>query len=97
MRKVFISYRRQDSGRLADEIATVIRRSYGYDSTFIDKGDISAGSYWSKVLEKHLEGMVALICVIGPNWVGLTDGHRRIDDPQDWVRHENSCSNHYLI
>jgi hypothetical protein len=88
MKQVFISYRRADAGKLADEIAIAIRRSFGRASVFIDTGDIPEGTRWSEVLEQRLEGMAALVCIMGPDWIGSVAGRRRIDDPDDWVRHE---------
>jgi hypothetical protein len=88
MRQVFISYRRADVGELANEIAASIRRLFGEESVFIDNGDIPGGSRWAEVLGRHLEGVAALLCIIGPDWIGKTARGRRIDDPDDWVRRE---------
>jgi hypothetical protein len=93
MRQVFISYRRADAGELADEIAVAIRSVFGRESVFIDTADIPAGSPWTEVLDQRLEGMAALVCVIGRDWIGAAArrgraGRRQLDDPNDWLRRE---------
>jgi len=88
MRQAFISYRRADTGALADQIAISIRRLFGRESVFNDTGDIPSGSRWGEVLDHRLEGMAALLCISGSEWTGVTAQGRRVDDSNDWVRRE---------
>lgn len=82
MKQVFISYRRADAGALADEIARSIRSVFGEAAVFIDTGDIPVGFRWAEVLDRRLEGMFGLLCVMGARWAGQAGDGRRIDDPR---------------
>lgn len=92
MAGVFISYRRSDSdvaaGRLADDLSEI----FGRDSVFRDVDTLEAGEDYTKALDHALDSCVALIVMIGPRWSNATDdlGHRRLEDPRDWVRMEIS-------
>ncbi len=92
MAGVFISYRRSDSdvaaGRLADDLSEI----FGRDAIFRDVDTLEAGEDYTKALDHALDSCVALIAMIGPRWSNVTDdeGHRRLDDPRDWVRMEIS-------
>lgn len=92
MAGVFVSYRRSDSdvaaGRLADDLSEI----FGRDSIFRDVDTLEAGEDYTKALDHALDSCVALIAMIGPRWSNVTDdvGHRRLEDPRDWVRMEIS-------
>jgi hypothetical protein len=88
MAGIFISYRRNDSdvaaGRLADDLSEV----FGREAIFRDVDTLEAGEDYTKALDHALDSCVALIAMIGPSWSNITDdlGHRRLEDPKDWVR-----------
>lgn len=90
MSGIFISYRRDDSdvaaGRLADDLAEI----YGQDAVFRDVGAIDAGEDFTMALDRALDSCQVLIAVIGSRWALVTDehGHRRLDEPGDWVSAE---------
>jgi len=92
MAGVFISYRRSDSdvaaGRLADDLSEI----FGRDSIFRDVDTLEMGEDYTKALDHALDSCVALIAIIGPRWLDVTDdvGHRRLENPRDWVRMEIS-------
>lgn len=90
MPKVFISYRRADTGDLCDRLATRLRWALGDDAIFRDVNTILAGSSFPAVLRQGVETCPVMLALIGPSWllpVG-TPPRRRLDDPDDWVRAE---------
>lgn len=90
MKKVFISYRRSDSatevGRLYDNLKPI----FGSENIFKDLDSIPAGVDFRKVISDAVNGCEVLLAVIGPEWLTTknTDGFRRIDGEDDFVRIE---------
>ena len=88
--QVFISYRRQDSsghtGRLFDRLVA----EFGSDDVVLDVDDIELGLDFARQISDFVAGCDALLAVIGPNWLTLTDegGTQRLADPDDFVRLE---------
>ena len=89
-RAIFISYRRDDSegetGRLYDDLV----RAYGDDSVFMDVAGIQPGLDFRKAIDANVSGCGVLLAVIGPSWATITgsDGSRRLDNSNDYVRLE---------
>lgn len=85
--KIFINYRRDDtrgeSGRLMDTLTTY----FGDGRIFRDIEGIEGGADFEEVISSTVGSAKALIVLIGPNWLTITDekGQRRLDDPDDWV------------
>ena len=90
MKKIFISYRRQDSGTAARRIAADFGTRYGEGSVFIDTDAIRIGNDWAHDIDQALERAQIILAVIGPKWIHTHDEHgrRRIDNNSDWVRIE---------
>jgi hypothetical protein len=94
MEGVFISYRREDSaghtGRLFDRLAEHL----GKERVFMDISDIEPGLDFVETIEKALSVCEVLLVVIGRDWLSCTDteGKRRLDDPQDFIRLETATS-----
>jgi hypothetical protein len=90
MAGVFISYRRSDSdvaaGRLADDLMEI----FGRNVIFRDVDTLEPGENYVTALDHALDSCAAVIAMIGPRWGDVTDaaGHRRLEDPNDWVRAE---------
>ncbi len=87
---VFISYRREDSGGFAGRIYDRLTKSLGHDNVFFDVDSIAPGVDFVDTLNDRLGRCDALVAVIGRSWLSLadTDNHRRLDDPNDYVRLE---------
>src|SRR5215470_2883129 len=87
---VFINYRGADCDTAAALIDRELTARFGSDRVFLDSRSIPAGADFVEELLGRLEGCSVLVVVIGRRWLTLTDtaGHRRIDDPQDWIRRE---------
>jgi hypothetical protein len=86
---IFISYRREDTaghaGRLYDRLAG----HFGERRVFMDIDSIDPGADFVDAIEQSLSGCGAMIAVIGPHWLSVTDdvGDRRLDNPEDFVKH----------
>lgn len=87
---VFISYRGEDSQSYGALIYHELSRRFGLDQVFLDSESISAGEDFVEVLLGRLRRCSVVLAVIGPRWLTSTDeaGRRRIDSPEDWIRHE---------
>src|SRR5215203_1590960 len=88
--KIFISYRRADSGREVGRIRDKLMAAFGEDSTFRDLVDIPAGRDFRTVLEEETNSCNVTLVVIGPQWASITGqgGNKRLFDPVDFTRIE---------
>jgi Tol biopolymer transport system component len=87
---IFISYRRNDNpdatGRIYDRLVS----EFGKALVFKDVDSIPLGQDF----RGHLNGIVGecgvVLAIIGPGWIDVRDkeAHRRLDDPDDFVRIE---------
>ena len=87
---VFICYRREDAAGFAGRIYDRLKSRLGRESVFIDVDNIPAGRDFVEVLTERVGRCDALVALIGRNWLTSADkdNHRRIDDPNDFVRIE---------
>jgi hypothetical protein len=85
--RIFVSYRREDasghSGRLYDSLK---ERFPGL--VFRDVDSLEPGDDFVARIEELLDSTEVLIAVIGRGWATDETGHRRIDEPDDWLRLE---------
>lgn len=90
MSGIFISYRREDAGGSAGRIYDRLSMRFGKENVFMDVDAIEPGEDFIEAIEKRVGSCDALIAVIGPKWLNCQDegGHRRLDDPNDFVRIE---------
>jgi hypothetical protein len=88
--KIFISYRREDSAAMAGRIYDRLAEKFGEANLFIDVDNMPAGADFVKYLNKQVESCDIFLCAVGPNWLNAKDedGHRRLDQPDDYVRVE---------
>jgi hypothetical protein len=84
----FVSYRRSQSAWQARDITRELVNRFGASSVFMDKSSIDYGEAFPNRIAEAIRGCSVMLVLIGPNWLERIDGHRRIDDPQDWVRRE---------
>jgi hypothetical protein len=87
---IVVSYRREDAEGSAGRLYDRLIERYGNDFVFMDYYSIESGEDWMKIVEEAVGGSTALLAVIGPRWSSVTDaeGKRRLDDENDYVRHE---------
>ena len=94
MRGIFISYRREDaegqSGRLFGDLSA----HFGKDSVFMDVEGVEPGLDFRKAIDHEVSACNVLLAVIGKHWIDAKDesGHRRLDDPNDFVRLETATA-----
>ena len=88
--RIFISYRRDDSAGFARAIGDALGQRFGRERIFLDVDDIGAGEAFDAEIERAVGASSVLLVLIGRRWAGAVDGtpQRRIDDPEDFVRHE---------
>jgi hypothetical protein len=88
--KVFISYRRDDSAGYAGRVHDRLEHEFGSGLLFMDVDSISLGADFVKVLRDEVAKCDLLLAIIGPSWLNAVDedGHRRLENPYDFVRLE---------
>jgi hypothetical protein len=86
---IFISYRRDDAAGHARLIRERLDVRFP-GRVFMDVADIAVGADFVAEIERKVGDCVALIALIGKQWVTITDqsGRRRLDQPNDLVRLE---------
>jgi len=84
---IFISYRRVDSG-WAGRIHDALLERCGGDHVFMDVDDIPIGADFHDAISASIQRSQVLLVVIGPTWLEVKDGARRIDSPEDPVAAE---------
>jgi hypothetical protein len=88
--RVFISYRRDDSLEVVGRIYDRLVQHFGRQTIFKDMDSIQAGVDFREALNESVGRADVLLAVIGDRWLSIagTDGKRRLDNPQDFVRLE---------
>ena len=88
--RIFINYRREDTAHVAGRLADDLRRHFASDQVFQDFASIEPGTDFTQAVQHGLDTCAAVLVVIGPTWLTVTDhkGRRRLDLPDDWVAHE---------
>jgi hypothetical protein len=87
--RVFISYRRADSGGWARGLHDELEERLGPGRVFRDVA-MQSGVDFHEHVESLLDRCDVLLAVIGRRWTTITDAnrHRRLDTPDDLVRGE---------
>jgi TIR domain len=87
---IFISYRREDSSGHAGRLFDSLSARFGQERIFMDIDSIGPGADFEQVIESTLESSKVVLVVIGREWTAIKDqsGHRRLEDPGDFVRME---------
>ena len=87
---IFISYRRDDAAAEASRLRDALVSVFGAPQVFMDVIDIQPGRDFREIIKEYVEASDALLVIIGRNWLKAADssGKRRVDNPEDFVRHE---------
>jgi TIR domain len=87
---IFISYRRADTLPYARLLHVELSARFPGTHVFMDLDSIEAGLNFAKVIRGAIRLCPVMVVLIGRQWATLADedGHRRLDDPDDWVRFE---------
>jgi hypothetical protein len=88
--RIFINYRRSDSGGYAGRIYDALNAHADSWKVFMDIDTIDPGEDFTEVIDRSLETCDVVIAVIGRQWLQITDarGRRRLEHPDDFVRLE---------
>ena len=88
--RVFLNYRRDDASGHAGRLYDLLAARYGADRVFMDIDAIPLGSEFGETINRAVASCDVLIALIGRDWLEARDegGHRRLDDPDDFVRRE---------
>jgi hypothetical protein len=87
--KIYVSYRRKDSGAYAGRLMDALERRLGRDAVLRPERLIAGGN-WAEEQRKIVRTATLMLVVIGPGWLTAHDeyGRRSVDDPDDFVRNE---------
>ena len=89
MPKIFISYRRDDTGTLVGRIYDRLANHFGRDALFLDIDDIPIGIDFRQYLDQAVSQCDVLLAIVGNRWLRTRRNRkRRLDDPGDIVRIE---------
>jgi hypothetical protein len=89
-KRIFISYRRDDSAGQTGRLRDILIEELGDDCLFLDVDNIPLGANFVEELKREVASCAMLFVIIGSQWLSLPDrtGRRRIDNPDDYVRVE---------
>ena len=88
--KIFINYRRGETQKDAQLLATLLGRRFGEERIFVDVHGIDGGENFVQTLGRQVAAADVMIALIGSNWADVKDehGNGRLDNPNDFVRVE---------
>lgn len=87
--RIFLSYRRSDSGGYAGRLHDHLALAFKDADVFRDVDSLRPGQKWTQRLDEVLASSKLMLVVIGPDWLTTANEHgRRLDDPEDHVRLE---------
>ena len=89
-RRIFVSYRREDTAYPAGWLYDRLAERFGSDQVFKDVDSIDPGDDFVEVITAAVGSCDVLLALIGDRWLTITDaaGSRRIDNAGDFVRLE---------
>ena len=87
--RVFITYRREETGAHAGRLYDALAARFAEDNVFMDV-DLAPGVDFVERIGEAVGACDVLIVVMGPDWATVTDesGRARLADPEDFVRLE---------
>lgn len=92
LRRVFISYRREDTSGYAGRIYDRLQRQFPRQ-IFMDVSSIDAGVDFAESIEREIETSSVVVALIGKHWLDV----ERLSDPEDFVIREIGLALHKKI
>jgi len=98
IRKIFLSHRRDDSGDMADRLASQLSAELPGVSIVISdvflRMDVPPNANLTGRLKAEVAGCDVLLAIIGPRWLDIREQRNRLrlTDPSDFVRVEISAA-----
>jgi hypothetical protein len=88
--QIFVNYRTEDEPFGAALVDHELSAKFGSAKVFRASKSIPLGEDFADAILSAVRRSTALLVLIGPRWLTATDsnGHRRLDKPDDWVRRE---------
>jgi hypothetical protein len=88
--RIFLNYRREDTGWAAGRLFDRLSHRFGKDQVFKDIDSIHLGDDFVDAITSAVGSCDVLLALIGDRWLLITDGdgQRRLDDDNDFVRLE---------
>ena len=83
-RKIFISYRRDDSIVIAKLVCDELEKRFDEKNVFMDINDIGYGDNFVQAINDRLEWADVVVVVIGPRWMEMLQQRLRGDDARPW-------------
>lgn len=90
MARIFLSYRREDSGGWAGRLYDRLSQHFGDEHVFMDVDTIELGLDLVEVIQQAVRSCDVLLALIGRQWLTVADamGRPRLANPKDFVRLE---------
>jgi TIR domain-containing protein len=86
-KRVFISYRREDTAPAAGRVYDRLCRLLSKPNVFFDVSTISGGEIYDRKIMSEIERSEAVLVFIGKSWLA-SGGRARLQEPDDYVRAE---------
>jgi nucleotide-binding universal stress UspA family protein len=88
--RIYVSYRRSDTGLASRFLTDKLATYFGTDRVFSDIDSIEPGEDFSEAIAAAIRSCSVLLVVIGSSWLSVVGegARRRLDDPDDVVRTE---------
>lgn len=91
MTKIFINYRRDDSGGWIDRIDSKLVAEFGRTRVFLDTASLHPGATFPDVIRETIANCQVMLVVIGALWASVRTDRGdllRLETDSDWVRQE---------
>ena len=85
--RVFICYRRADTGTAAGPLADKLAQRFGSRNVFLDKGLRPGDDFWEEI-QRFLRSADVVLTLIGNEWLGAGGQRRPLADRGDYLRRE---------
>lgn len=86
--KIFLSYRREDTGPIAGRICDHLMARFGPQSVFMDIDSIPTGEDFRSCIDGVLSSCLCMLALIGDRWLQDESGRMRLHDADDFLRLE---------
>lgn len=93
--KLFLSYRRDDCTKSAEQIRELLEKEFGEQNVYMDTHDVPVGEDFRTVIGQKLQSCDALLIIIGAKWLNLMQKYTHdLSSPghDDWVFMEISTA-----
>lgn len=97
MPKIFISYRRMDSGSEADIIHNYMMRHFGKNNVFIDVESIPVGRNFRNYLSEQVASNDVVLVIIGSEWARIMKERAHQDNDFVRIEIESALAQHKLV